>query len=61
MDRGRGDLRAGSKRSFDDFDSDEGRRLERSLRERAEDERRRREREAGRDWNRYRTPERRYE
>jgi hypothetical protein len=61
MDHGRGELRAGSKRSFDDFDSDEGRRLERTLRERAEDERRRREREAGREWNRYRTPERRYE
>jgi hypothetical protein len=60
MDRGRGDLWAGSKRSFDDFDSDDGRRLEHTLREHAEEERRRWEREAGREWNLYRTPEQRY-
>jgi hypothetical protein len=28
MERGRGDGRAGSKRQFDDYDSDAGRRLE---------------------------------
>jgi hypothetical protein len=60
MDRSRGDLRAGSKRSFDDFDSEEGRRLEGRLRERLEqgDLRRQRERDADRDWNRARSLER---
>jgi hypothetical protein len=56
MDRGRGDGRAGSKRSFDEFDSDAGRRLEQQLRGRLElaEERRQREREADRDWDRSR-------
>jgi hypothetical protein len=36
MDRGRGEGRAGSKRSFDEFDSDAGRRLEQQLRGRLE-------------------------
>jgi hypothetical protein len=42
MERGRGEARAGSKRQFDDYDSDEGRRLEKQLRshlEYAEDRR----------------------
>jgi hypothetical protein len=54
MDRGRGDGRAGSKRSFDEFDSDAGRWLEQQLRGRLElaKQRRQREREAERDWDR---------
>jgi hypothetical protein len=31
MERGRGDARAGSKRQFDDYDSDAGWRLEKQL------------------------------
>jgi hypothetical protein len=60
MERSRGELRAGSKRSFDDYDSEDGRRLEVRLREHLEhgDLRRQREREADRDWNRARLPER---
>jgi hypothetical protein len=60
MDRSGRDLRAGSKRSFDDYDSEEGRRLEGRLGERLEqgDLRRQRERESDRDWTRARSPER---
>jgi hypothetical protein len=56
MDRGRGEGRAGSKRSFDEFDSDGGRRLEQQLRGRLElaEERRQRECEADRVWDRSR-------
>jgi hypothetical protein len=56
MDRGRGDGRARSKRSFDEFDSDAGRRLEQQLRGRLElaEERRQRKREVDRDWDRSR-------
>jgi hypothetical protein len=56
MDCGRGDGRAGSKRSFDEFDSDAGRRLEQQLHGSLEmaEERRQREREAERDWDRSR-------
>ncbi|KAK1607663.1 hypothetical protein QYE76_031336 [Lolium multiflorum] len=58
MERGRGDSRAGSnKRSFDDFNSEEGRGYEREVRERRSfaDENRRRDRD--RDWTRDRARE----
>jgi hypothetical protein len=59
MERGRGEARAGSKRQFDDFDSDAGRRLEKQLRSRLEyaEDRRQREWAASRDWDRNRSPE----
>jgi hypothetical protein len=61
MDHGRRDGWAGSKRSYDEFDSDAGRRLELQLRGRLEqaEEWRQREHDAGRDWdrNRNRSPE----
>jgi hypothetical protein len=59
MDRGREIPRAGSKRSFDEYDSDAGRRLESQLRGRLEyaEARRQRSREADREYDRRRSPE----
>jgi hypothetical protein len=59
MERGRGEGRAGSKRQFDGYDSEAGRRLEKQLRSRLEyeEEHRQRERAASRDWDRNRSPE----
>jgi hypothetical protein len=59
MDRGREVPRAGSKRSFDEYDSDAGRRLEAQLRGRLEHAEfcRQRERGEDRDWDRRRSPE----
>jgi hypothetical protein len=53
MERGRGDGRAGSKRQFEDYDSDAGRRLELQLRSRLEHEEEhcQREHAAPRDWD----------
>jgi hypothetical protein len=59
MDRGREMPRAGSKRSFDDYDSDAGRRLEAQLRGRLEyaEARRQRDRDSSCDWDHRRSPE----
>jgi hypothetical protein len=59
MDRGWEIPRASGKRSFDEYDSDAGRRLESQLRGRLEyaEERRQRSREADRDYGRRRSPE----
>jgi hypothetical protein len=59
MDCGREMPRAGSKRSFDEYDSDAGRRLESQLRGRLEyaEARRQRDRDADHEWDRRRSPE----
>jgi hypothetical protein len=59
MDRGREMPRAGSKRSFDEYDSDARRRLESQLRGRLEyaEARRQRDRDAEHEWDRRRSPE----
>jgi hypothetical protein len=57
MERSRGDARVGSKRSFEDFDSDEARRSERARRERQDQDDLRRQRARDADWDRYRSPE----
>jgi hypothetical protein len=59
MERSRGDPRVGSKRSFEDFDSDETRRNDRARREGLDqdDLHRQRARDADHDWDHYRSPE----
>jgi hypothetical protein len=59
MDRGREMPRPGRKRSYDEYDSDDGRRLEAQLRGRLEyaEARRQRDRDAERDWDCRRSPE----
>jgi hypothetical protein len=59
MERGRGEGRAGSKRQFEDYDSDAGQRLEMQPWSRLEyeEECRQRERAGSHDWDRNRSPE----